>query len=72
MLNDISYYKTNNYNYNDNNNYYYFSRLISKDQLVNCRHHLLFLAGDPTSNLERFLPLCVILLDYRTPNLISG
>lgn len=72
MLTDISYYKTNNYNYNDDDNYYYFSRPTSKDQLVNCRQHLLFLVGDPTSNLERLPPLCVILLDYRTPNLISG
>ena len=67
MLNDISYYKTNDCNYNDDNNYYYFSRPSSIDQLVNCKEHLLFLVGDPTSDLERFPLLCAILLDYRTP-----
>lgn len=51
MHNGISYYNTNNCNYNDNNNYYYFSRPSSIEQLVSCREHLLLIVGYPTSNL---------------------
>lgn len=64
MFSDISYYKTNNYNYNDDNNYYYFFRPSSIDQLVKYREHWLFIVRDPIWGDSR---LCMSLLDPRTP-----
>lgn len=64
MLRDISYYKTNNYNYNDDNNYYYFFRPSSIDQLVKYREHCLFVVRDSVWGDSC---LFMSLLDHGTP-----